>query len=609
MLDKISIPLFLLMLSALSIVITLIYVLRTKGRSQLKTIFCVDLICVLVICLGVIFQDILSKNFNWNPWNFEKFIYIGTCFLPVAIYFTGLIFAKTKITFKKRYLLFFIFPISSLIVLWTNDYHHLFYKTYSYLYLSDCEVGPYMIIHNIYSYTLLLLGVIQMIKATSKNSGFFSKQSLLLILGISIPLVTNILGTFKIIPMTVYMTPMSFALTMICFAFAIFKFQFLGIAPIAVQIIANRISDSYMVLNENLVITDFNDTFLRTFNLKGLDVRGKDFNTFIKEHKKYKINVKKFDKAIANAQSSKNTITFEEHIESLDKYFTVEINTLYNKDVFLGILLLFKDITQHKKDMQAIKDNQDMLMEKERLASLGQLIGGISHNLKTPIMSISGAAEGLTDLIKEYEASVGDPEVTVEDHHAIANDMKEWISKIHSYTAYMSDIITAVKGQAVALSENQNDVFTVDELLKRVDILMKHEIKNASLILDVNLEVPSDTKLKGDVNSLVQVVNNLITNAIQAYNGVKGEKIEIRVRKDYSNLIISVSDHGMGMSNEVKDKLFKSMVTTKGKNGTGLGLFMSYSTIKGHFNGEMTFESELNVGTTFNVILPLPESL
>ena len=608
MLDKISIPLFLLMLSALSIVITLIYVLRTKGRSQLKTFFCVDLICVLVICLGVIFQDILSKNFNWDPWNFEKFIYIGTCFLPVAIFFTGLIFAKTKITFKKRYLLFFIVPALSLIVLWTNDYHHLFYKHYS-ININEGVPGSYMIVHNIYSYSLLLLGVFQMIKATSKNSGFFSKQSLLLILGISIPLVTNILGTFKILPMTVYITPISFALTMICFAFAIFKFQFLGIAPIAVQIIANRISDSYMVLNENLVITDFNDTFLRTFNLKGLDVRGKDFNTFIKEHKKYKINVKKFDKAIANAQSSKNTITFEEHIESLDKYFTVEINTLYNKDVFLGILLLFKDITQHKKDMQAIKDNQDMLMEKERLASLGQLIGGISHNLKTPIMSISGAAEGLTDLIKEYEASVGDPEVTVEDHHAIANDMKEWISKIHSYTAYMSDIITAVKGQAVALSENQNDVFTVDELLKRVDILMKHEIKNASLILDVNLEVPSDTKLKGDVNSLVQVVNNLITNAIQAYNGVKGEKIEIRVRKDYSNLIISVSDHGMGMSNEVKDKLFKSMVTTKGKNGTGLGLFMSYSTIKGHFNGEMTFESELNVGTTFNVILPLPESL
>lgn len=606
MLDKISIPLFLLMLSALSIVITLIYVLRTKGRSQLKTIFCVDLICVLVICLGVIFQDILSKNFNWNPWNFEKFIYIGTCFLPVAIFFTGLIFAKTKITFKKRYLLFFIVPALSLIVLWTNDYHHLFYKTYSYLYLSDCEVGPYMIIHNIYSYTLLLLGVIQMIKATSKNSGFFSKQSLLLILGINIPLITNILGTFKIIPMTVYMTPMSFALTMICFAFAIFKFQFLGIAPIAVQIIANRISDSYLVLNDCLIMSDFNETFLKTFRLHDYDIRGKDIFTFFKEHKKYKVNVKRFQNAIQKAQASNETVSFEIHIESLDKYFTIEISTLYNNDIFLGILLLFKDITQHKKDMQAIKDNQDMLMEKERLASLGQLIGGISHNLKTPIMSISGAAEGLTDLIKEYEASVGDPEVTVDDHHAIANDMKEWISKIHSYTAYMSDIITAVKGQAVALSENQNDVFTIDELLKRVDILMRHEIRNASLTLETKLDVPSSTKLHGDVNSLVQVVNNLITNAIQSYNGSKNEVIELTAKKADNGLIISVSDHGMGMTDEVKNKLFKSMITTKGKNGTGLGLFMSYSTIKGHFNGEMTFESEIGKGTTFNIILPLP---
>ena len=167
----------------------------------------------------------------------------------------------------------------------------------------------------------------------------------------------------------------------------------------------------------------------------------------------------------------------------------------------MGILLLLKDITQHKLDMQTIQNNQDMLMEKERLASLGQLIGGISHNLKTPIMSISGAAEGLSDLIQEYDASIGDPEVTQEDHHAIASDMREWIDKIHSYTSYMSDIITAVKGQAVALSENENDIFTIDELLKRVNILMKHEIQNASLKLNIKLDVPSSTSLKGDVNS------------------------------------------------------------------------------------------------------------
>lgn len=255
-----------------------------------------------------------------------------------------------------------------------------------------------------------------------------------------------------------------------------------------------------------------------------------------------------------------------------------------------------------------IQNKQDMLLEKERLASLGQLIGGISHNLKTPIMSISGAAEGLTDLINEYDSSVSDPEVTAQDHHEIANDMREWINKIHSYTAYMSDIITAVKGQAVNLSENEKEVFTIDELFKRVNILMKHEIKNASLILEVNLEVSKSTSLDGDVNSLVQVVNNLITNAIQSYNGVKGQIIELTAKKQDTNLIISVSDHGCGMPDDVKQKLFKSMITTKGKNGTGLGMFMSYSTIKGHFNGDITFESTVGKGTTFNLILPLPQS-
>lgn len=603
MLDKISIPLFLLMLSALSIVITLIYVLRTKGRSQLKTFFCVDLICVLVICLGVMFQDILSKNFNWDPWNFEKFIYIGTCFLPVAIFFTGLIFAKTKITFKKRYLLFFIVPALSLIVLWTNDYHHLFYKHYS-ININEGVPGSYMIVHNIYSYSLLLLGVFQMIKATSKNSGFFSKQSLLLILGISIPLVTNILGTFNILPMTVYITPISFALTMICFAFAIFKFQFLGIAPIAVQIIANRISDSYLVLDDYLVMSDFNETFLKTFRLHDYDIRGKDIFTFFKEHKKYKVNVKRFQNAIQKAMASNETVSFEIHIESLDKYFTIEFSTLYNNDIFLGTLLLFKDITQHKLDMQALKDNQDILIERERLASLGQLIGGIAHNLKSPIMSISGATEGLTDLIKEYEESIVDKDVTIDDHLAIANDMKDWISKIKSYLEYMSDIITAVKGQAVALSENTVDSFTVEELTKRVDILMKHELKKALITLNLDLKVPTSLMIHGNINGLVQVINNMISNAIQAYKGKEGQTIDLIIAQEKNDVIVSVRDYAGGLPKEVQEKLFKEMITTKGKDGTGIGLFMSYSNIRAHFNGDITYSTEEGKGTIFNIILP-----
>lgn len=604
MLDKISIPLFLLILSALSIVITLIYVLRTKGRSQLKTIFCVDLICVLVICLGVIFQDILSKNFNWNPWNFEKFIYIGTCFLPVAIFFTGLIFAKTKITFKKKYLLFFIVPALSLIVLWTNDYHHLFYKIYSYLYLSDCKVGPYMIIHNIYSYTLLFLGVIQMVNVASKNSGFFSKQTLLIVVGISIPLITNILGTLKIISMTVYITPISFAFTMLFFALSIFKFKFLGVAPVALQTIVNRISDSYLVLNENLLITDFNSTFLKTFNLSASDIREKNILEFLSTHKQYDMNLPKLENSLNRVKHSSETIVFEQHFKKINKYFTVEINNILVKGNSLGILMLFKDITQHKLDMQALKDNQDILIERERLVSLGQLIGGIAHNLKSPIMSISGATEGLIDLIKEYEESIVDKDVTIDDHLAIANNMKDWISKIKSYLEYMSDIITAVKGQAVALSENTVDSFTVEELTKRVDILMKHELKKALITLNLDLKVPTSLMIHGNINGLVQVINNMISNAIQAYKGKEGQTIDLIITQEKNDVIVSVRDYAGGLPKEVQEKLFKEMITTKGKDGTGIGLFMSYSNIRAHFNGDITYSTEEGKGTIFNIILP-----
>lgn len=259
----------------------------------------------------------------------------------------------------------------------------------------------------------------------------------------------------------------------------------------------------------------------------------------------------------------------------------------------------------NSKNIEEIKNNQEILMEKERLATLGQMVGGIAHNLKTPIMSISGASEGLKDLITEYYKSIGDSDVTISDHHDIAKDMRDWVDKIDGYTSYMSDIITAVKGQAVTLSNQEVVSFTISELVKRVQILMKHELKHSLIDMDIHMNVDENMTLNGDVNSLVQVLNNLISNAIQAYEGTENQKIDLDLNMDGNNLVISVTDYGKGIPEDVQKKLFKEMVTTKGKNGTGLGLFMSYSNIRAHFNGNMRFESEVGKGTTFEIILPV----
>ena len=597
----------LLILCTILVSFVAVYIRKTAKKTQFADVFLLNFIFVIIWNLSMIAQIFLSDLLHIDPIYFDYIAYIGICFLPVSLLFTGILFTRTKIQFKWYYILLFIVPAISLTALWTNDYHHLFYVKYS-TNLSEAVFGPFMTMHSVYSYLCIAIALCLLVSYIMKNSGFFSKQSLLIILGTLFPTVVNILGYIGVFNMSIYVTPITYIIALIFYSIALFKLQLLKSTPIALQRIVDRISDSYIVLDEDNNITDFNKTFLSTFKLKEANIRNVNIFDLLKSTNANLVNETILKDALIEVRNSSKTVTFEKKFPSYNKYFHIEINTITSNKNFLGTLLLLKDTTQHMQDMHTIKNNQDMLMEKERLASLGQLIGGISHNLKTPIMSISGAAEGLTDLINEYDASIGDPEVTVEDHHAIASDMKEWIEKIHSYTEYMSDIITAVKGQAVALSENENDEFTIDELVKRVNILMKHEIRNASLTLETNIEVPSTTTLHGDVNSLVQVVNNLITNAIQSYNGKKEESIALKVKKDNNDLIISVEDHGCGMPDDVQEKLFKSMITTKGKNGTGLGMFMSYSTIKGHFNGDITFTSEVGKGTTFNIIIPLLKS-
>ena len=294
------------------------------------------------------------------------------------------------------------------------------------------------------------------------------------------------------------------------------------------------------------------------------------------------------------------------HISNSDDVIYANRLPITSNDEIGDLTASFNEIQKLTKTyVDQLHSSQETLMESERLASLGQLIGGIAHNLKTPIMSISGALEGLSGLIKEYEESIDDPDVTSQDHHDIAKDMSEWISKIKDYTEDMSDIITPVKGQAVTLSEADSVHFTLDELVKRVDILMKHELKNALIYLNISMKTDEHTVINGDINSLVQVINNMISNAIQAYNGETNKNIELILESDNKNVYIRVKDFACGMPQTVQDKLFKEMITTKGKNGTGLGLYMSYSTIKAHFNGDITFESEEGKGTTFTIVLPL----
>lgn len=245
-----------------------------------------------------------------------------------------------------------------------------------------------------------------------------------------------------------------------------------------------------------------------------------------------------------------------------------------------------------------------IIMERERLASLGQLMGGIAQNFKAPIMSISEGLEGLNDLVDQYESSIEDNSVPEERRHEIASKMKKCVDNIKPCCSYISDEISTVKGQAVNFNESTDGSFTVEELLKNVKILMSHEIERCYCEMKVDMNVSGDTTIKGEINNMTQVINNIITNAIESYDG-SGGKIELMLNKKGHSLEISLRDYGCGIPESVKSKLLKEMVTTKGERGTGIGVYMAYSTIKGKFGGTMTIDSKEGVGTSVNISIPL----
>ena len=299
---------------------------------------------------------------------------------------TGIIFSRTRITLKLKYYLLFLVPIISFIMLITNEYHHLFFISFS---TNNANViyGKYFLFHSIYSYSCMIIGMGYLLYYSIINSGFFSKQSLYVACGSAIPLITNIMIVAKLIEVPLYTTAITFSLAAVFYTIAIFRFDFLKIAPIALQTVVDRISDGFIVLNEQYQIVDFNITIANTFKNIVTIRRNESLSQVLKITSLAK-DYDKLIELIESAKESQTTINIEKHFKEndFDKYFKIEITPIISNKNYLGTILLLKDITENIKHIEAIEEKHAIMMEQERLASLGQLIGGIAHNLKTPIM-------------------------------------------------------------------------------------------------------------------------------------------------------------------------------------------------------------------------------
>lgn len=544
----------------------------------------------------------------------DSLSYLGTAISPfyLLICYT---FTKSADKPPKWFFLPFIVPVLAFLICLTNDWHHLQYQVFSVI-RSEIVFGPYVFISGANGYICVVASMILLVTFARRNpSRLYIGQCSMLAIGGLCPFLVSILSTFSGLNFSIAATPLSFSFLVLFNGIAIYRLNLLDITPVATQHVLDWISDCYLILSPSGLIISYNKPFAAVFASRYGIMENRYLKDCVKEEDiSKKTAIYNIMTAVDACREAQTTISYEQsvvlnHDGAVQKsYYVTDVSQLIINDKPAGFVVIFKDITQLKKSMQQLQDSQSRMMEQERFAFLGQMIGGLAHNLKTPIMGISGCISAADTLIDECLDSLDDPNVNQDDYREIYGEMRDWFQKIMESTAYMSDIITAIKGQATTVSASNTSLFTVDELIKRTTLLMRHELLSSGCTLTTEYKNPANVTLHGDINNLVQVLGNLVTNAIYAQKQVGGGCITIGVEQEDGSIKIYVRDTGPGIPPSVRHRLFREMATSKGAQGTGLGLYISNAVVHGKFNGTMWCEDNPGGGAIFGMTIPLPPS-
>lgn len=579
-----------------------------KGRlSTAQKLYLSSAVFLLIWLLAVIGMDYTENRTILQV--LDAITCTCSALMIVTILLMSLIVTQKLVKVPRHYWLLYILPVLSSLIVFTNPLHHLFYRRFS-IYASEVQFGPLFIISGLQYYinAVVILVIMFRYGRASKTRRIWGQVGMFIV-GLLIPLITNFLATLKVIKLPISATPLAFLVTIFAHGIAVYYLNFLNIKPIALESMVDNISEGYVLLSSDRCIIYSNNSFDEAFGEQYKMRIDSYLHMVVEELEERKKDViynllNFFDVC----KQSVNVISYEQAIlcEEGKVYYSVELTPIFVRHSMAGVLVMFRDVTKLKEEMQKKQQNLSRTMERERLISLGQMIGSISHNLKTPIMAISGGVTLLEDLVREYEESAGDQEVTVEDHREIAQEMRGRLLRIKEGCAYMSDIITTVKGMATNLSTSSEGEFTIEQVFKRADMFLKTKLIKNRCTLKILNKLPKGTMLCGDVNNMVQVINNLLDNACDAMEDTGGD-IVMEAYKEKTSVYIVVTDQGGGISRDVQEKLFRSMCTTKGTKGTGLGLYSSAEIIRARFGGRMWGENNEEGGATFYVELPMDE--
>jgi PAS domain S-box-containing protein len=277
------------------------------------------------------------------------------------------------------------------------------------------------------------------------------------------------------------------------------------------------------------------------------------------------------------------------HKEGKEVFCNVSLLNLANRDgQKVGTVGICQDITQWKK-------LQEDLVHVDRLAEIGRIAAGVAHEINNPLAVINEVSGWAGEVVEDAKG------LSPEDRQ----ELEVAMAKIGGQTKRCRNITHRLLDFSRDSAPTKNE-FDLHELLEETISFLHPEVKYTSIRIDLN-SVERPLLMNSDRRLLEQVFVNFITNAIHAIREKGGETghIEITTLKTNSDVEIRLKDDGVGIPAEEQAKIFGLFYTTKppGK-GTGLGLSISRSIVQ-KLGGDITVESEVGVGTTFTVRIPL----
>ena len=271
-----------LIISILAAIINLglaIYMLRRKRTAGVVPFS----LLLFMVTLWIISQ-LLSLPFKNDDWMlfWVKIRFIPLAFVPYFWFLFCLQFYLQNSNISKKLIAgLVIIPVLTQIMVWTNPYHHLFLQGYTsgtlgrFFLVTQWRWGPLFWVHAVYSYLMLLIGIILIIHAAAHFLQLYRGQTILIIASVIFPILVTILHTFNILKLHLDLTPIAFSLTGLALSWNIIKFRFTNVVPIGKEKLIEFMRDGMIMINQDYEILDINQAALSSFHTTFTGTLGK----------------------------------------------------------------------------------------------------------------------------------------------------------------------------------------------------------------------------------------------------------------------------------------------------------------------------------------------